>query len=57
VFCPADKRIREEVGKKAAELLADEYKFHLDLPPVNDTSYNIVKRGNRWSGKGIHRNK
>ena len=29
VFCPAGKEIRKEVGKKAMELLADEYKFEL----------------------------
>lgn len=29
VFCPTGKEVREEVGRKAAELLADEYKFNL----------------------------
>ena len=28
-----------------------------DLPPENGTSYNPVKRGNKWSEKGTHRNK
>ena len=27
------------------------------LPPENDTRYNIVKRGNKWSEKGTHQNK
>jgi uncharacterized protein len=29
VFCPPDPKLREEVGKKAAELFFDEYKFEL----------------------------
>jgi len=28
-----------------------------DLPPENGTRYNIVRRGNKWSEKGTHRNK
>lgn len=31
VFCPPDKKVREEVGKKAAELLHDKYHFSLDM--------------------------
>jgi len=28
-----------------------------DLPPKNDTIYNLVERGNKWPRKGTHRNK
>lgn len=30
VFCPAGKEVREEVGRKAADLLHDEYRFTLN---------------------------
>jgi hypothetical protein len=29
----------------------------IDLPPENDTSYNLVKRGDKWPRKGSHRNR
>ena len=38
VFCPAGKEVREEVGKKAAELLHDEYRFTL-----NDGAFEQAK--------------
>lgn len=32
VFCPPDVKVREEVGKKAAELLSDKYHFSFKMP-------------------------